>query len=179
MCILRGVIIAATGRKKMLRKRVAVAGIVVACVSFPGDGRTQEKLLIQAVLDPKVSVVDSVKRECGLDTMVGDWVLESVGKKYPGSAKLHQGDSAGNGKVLKVTIVNVVGVGGGAYSGPKTMAVRAELLQSGKVLATTTKERSSGGGAFGGMKGTCQIFGRVAKALGSDVAGWLPGAMGK
>lgn len=163
----------------MQRKIVAVAGIIVACASFPGDGRAQEKLLIQAVLDPKVSVVESVKRECGLETMVGDWVLESVGKKYPGSAKLHQGDGAGNGKVLKVTIVNVVGVGGGAYSGPKSMTVRADLMQSGKVLATTTKERSSGGGAFGGYKGTCQIFGRVAKTLGSDVAAWLPGAMGK
>jgi hypothetical protein len=127
----------------MQRKTVAVAGIIVACASFPGDGRAQEKLLIQAVLDPKVSVVESVKRECGLETMVGDWVLESVGKKYPGSAKLHQGDGAGNGKVLKVTIVNVVGVGGGAYSGPKSMTVRADLMQSGKVLATTTKERSS------------------------------------
>jgi hypothetical protein len=59
------------------------------------------------------------------------------------------------------------------------MTVRADLMQSGKVLATTTKERSSGGGAFGGYKGTCQIFGRVAKTLGSDVAAWLPGAMGK
>ena len=108
--------------------------------------------------------------------MVGDWVLESVSKKHPGSKKLQQGASAGKDRVLKVTIVNVVGVGGGAYSGPKSMTVRAELLQSGKVMATTTKERTSGGGAFGGMKGTCQIFGRVAKALGSDVAGWLPGA---
>jgi hypothetical protein len=175
VCILLGRIIAAIEGGKMQNKAIAVA--VVSFLAFTSEAWAQEKLLIQAVLDPKVHVVDAVKRECGLDTMVGDWVLESVGKKYPGSAKLQQGASAGNGKVLKVTIVNVVGVGGGAYSGAKSMAVRAELMQSGKVLATTTKERSSGGGAFGGYKGTCQIFGRVAKTLGSDVASWLPSAM--
>lgn len=146
-------------------------------VGLAQHAQAQEKLLIQAVLDPKVSVADAVKRECGLDTMVGDWVLESVGKKYPGSAKLHQGDSGGKGKILKVTIVHVMGVGGGAYSGPKSMTVRADLMQGGKVLATTTKERASGGGAFGGYKGTCQIFGRVAKTLGADVASWLPSAL--
>jgi len=141
--------------------------------------QAQEKLLVQAVLDPNVHVVEAVKRDCALETMVGDWVLESVSKRHPGSAKLHAGDKAGNGTLLKVTIVNVVGVGGGAYSGPKSMTVRAELLQSGKVIATTTKERTSGGGAFGGMKGTCAIFGRVAKTLGSDVAAWVRSGPGK
>lgn len=139
--------------------------------------QAQEKLQVQAVLDPKIHVVDAVKRECALDGMVGQWVMESVSKKYPGATRLDKDASAGKGKVLKVTIINVVGVGGGAYSGPKSMTVRADLLQSGKVIATTTKERTSGGGAFGGMKGTCSIFGRVAKTLGSDVAAWLPGAM--
>ncbi|MEA3194195.1 MAG: hypothetical protein QOD26_2528 [Betaproteobacteria bacterium] len=158
--------------------RKAIASLVaVSWLSFAIDVRAQEPLLIQAALDPNTSVVESVKRDCALDTMVGDWVLESVSKKHPGSKKLQKGDSAGKGKVLKVTIVQVMGVGGGAYSGPKSMTVRADLVQGGKVLATTTKERASGGGAFGGMKGTCQIFGRVAKTLGADVASWLPSAL--
>ena len=157
--------------------RTIIAG-TLACGLLPvTDARAQEPLLIQSVLDPKTHVVEAVKRDCALDTMVGDWVLESVSKKHPGTKKVQQGDKPGNGKVLKVTIINVMGVGGGAYSGPKGMTVRAELMQSGKVLATTTKERTSSGGAFGGMKGTCAIFGRVAKTLGSDVAGWLPSAM--
>ena len=158
-------------------KAIVVAAAIASGASLTAGVRAEEALLVQAVLDPNVHVVEAVKRDCALDTMVGDWVLESVSKKHPGSKKLQQGASAGKDRVLKVTIVNVVGVGGGAYSGPKSMTVRAELLQSGKVIATTTKERTSGGGAFGGMKGTCQIFGRVAKTLGSDVAGWLPSAV--
>jgi len=160
----------------MQRNKLAMAGLIVSCASLSQNARAEDPIFVQAVLDPNVRVVEAVKRDCALDTMVGDWVLESVSKKHPGSKKLQQGASAGKDRVLKVTIVNVVGVGGGAYSGPKSMTVRAELLQSGKVMATTTKERTSGGGAFGGMKGTCQIFGRVAKTLGSDVAGWLPSA---
>ena len=157
----------------MLIKTIAA---MATCAALAPEVLAQEKLQVQAVLDPKAPVVDVVKRECGLDTMVGDWVLESVSKKYP-ATRLARDAKPGSGKVLKVTIVNVMGVGGGAYSGPKGMTVRAELMQSGKVIATTTKERASGGGAFGGMKGTCQIFGRVAKTLGSDVAAWLPSAM--
>lgn len=160
----------------MLAKMI-VAGMLASGLSLATSAGAQEPLLIQAVLDPKTHVVEAVKRDCALDTMVGDWVLESVSKKHPGSKKLQQGDKPGKSQVLKVTIINVVGVGGGAYSGPKGMTVRAELMQAGKVLGTTTKERLSGGGAFGGMKGTCQIFGRVAKTLGADVAAWLPGAL--
>ena len=163
----------------MQRSNLAIAVIVASCASLAPDARAEDAVFVQALLDPNVHVVEAVKRDCALDTMVGDWVLESVSKKHPGSKKLQKGDSAGKSSLLKVTIVNVVGVGGGAYSGPKSMTVRAELIQSGKVIATTTKERTSGGGAFGGMKGTCSIFGRVAKTLGSDVAAWLPSASGK
>ena len=159
-------------------KKVQIRWVLAfALASGVPYAQADEALLIQTVIDKDTSMSDTVRRECALDTQVGDWVLDSVSKKHPGSKKLQPGDSAGDGKVLKVTIVSVIGAGGGAYSGPKTMAVKAELMQSGKVIATTRKERSSGGGAFGGMKGTCSIFGRVAKTLGSDVAAWLPSAM--
>ena len=154
------------------------AVVAAAALAVPGGAVAQEKLLIQpAHFGPNVQVTDAVRRECELEGKLDEWVMESVSKKYPGAAR---GDkAAGKDKLLKLTIVNVYGVGGGAYSGPKSMAVQAELMQGGKVIATTTKSRSSGGGAFGNMKGTCAIFGRVARALGSDVAAWLPTAMGQ
>src|SRR5574342_1003867 len=153
--------------------RPAVMATLACAVGFSGASQAQERLLVQvpAVLDPSAAVIDTVKRECSLESTLGNWVLESVSAKVPGSAALAGG--AQKGKVLKVTIVNVFGAGGGAWSGPKSMTVRADLMQSGKVIASTTKQRSSGGGAFGGMKGTCAIFGRVMKALGADVAAWV------
>ena len=153
----------------------AKAWLVVLGFSVAGIAQAQEKLLIlPAQFGPNVQVVDSVKRECELEAKIDEWVMESVSKKYSAA----RGDKAGSGKTLRVTITNVFGVGGGAYSGSKSMSVQADLMQGGKVIATTTKNRSSGGGAFAGMKGTCAIFGRVAKALGADVAAWLPSAMG-
>jgi len=161
----------------MLNKGIAVAGLVGCCASFSPNAPAQEKIFITpAAFGPNVQIVDSVKRECELEEKVDEWVYESVSKKYPGTARAKKAGDAGTGKVLKLTITNVVGVGGGAYSGAKSMTLQAELIQGGKVVASTTKNRASGGGAFGGMKGTCAIFGRVAKALGADVAAWLPSA---
>ena len=121
-------------------------------------------------------VGDAIKRDCSLESVMGSHAFESVSKKFPGSERVEKAEGA-QGKVLKLTITSVVGAGGGAWSGPKSMTVRAELVQSGKVVASTVKSRTSGGGAFGGMKGTCQIFERVMTTLGSDVAAWLPSAL--
>ncbi len=159
----------------MRNRRISSLLVFAAGLGFAGLSQAQEKVLIQPThFGPNVQVSDAVKRECELEAKLDEWVLEGVSKKYPGSSV---GEKSGGGKVLKLTIVNVYGVGGGAYSGPKSMTVQADLMQGTKVMASTTKSRSSGGGAFGNMKGTCAIFGRVAKALGSDVAAWLPGAM--
>ena len=162
----------------MRNKVIVRAGIVVAGLSVWADAPAQEKIFITpAAFGPNVQVVDAVKRECELEGKIDEWVFESVSKKYPGSARVKKAGEAGKGTVLKLTITQVFGVGGGAYSGAKSMTVQAELLRGGKVVASTTKNRASGGGAFGNMKGTCAIFGRVAKTLGSDVAAWLPSAL--
>jgi len=147
-------------------------------VGLVQHAQAQEKILVQtpAILDANAGVGDAIKRDCSLESLMGSHAFESVSKKFPGSARVEKAEGA-QGKVLKLTIISVVGAGGGAWSGPKSMTVRADLVESGKVVATTTKSRTSGGGAFGGMKGTCQIFERVMTTLGSDVAAWLPSAL--
>jgi hypothetical protein len=133
------------------------------------DGKIQVQS--PAVLDANAGVGDAIKRECELEEKTTDWVMEALG------GRAERLDRAGGGDVpvLKLTIVSVIGASGGAWSGPKTMSVRAELVESGKVVATTVKTRSSSGGAFAGYKSTCAIFGRVMKTLGSDIAGWARG----
>jgi hypothetical protein len=75
--------------------------------------------------------------------------------------------------VLILEIVSAVGGGGGAWSGPKSVTVKGELREDGKVIGSFTASRFSGGGAWGGFKGTCSIFGRCIKVLGEDIAAWL------
>ncbi len=77
------------------------------------------------------------------------------------------------GRVLHIEIVNVIGTGGGAWSGAKSVTVEGKLTENGEVIGTFTSSRYSGGGAFGGYKGTCSILGRCIKAMGSDIAKWL------
>jgi hypothetical protein len=75
--------------------------------------------------------------------------------------------------VLELTISQVHAPGGGAFSGAKSMTVKGVLRDNGKEIGSFTATRYSGGGVFGGYKGTCAIVGRCAKAIGKDIAQWL------
>jgi hypothetical protein len=53
------------------------------------------------------------------------------------------------------------------------MTVEGVLRDNGREIGSFTAIRYSGGGVFGGYKGTCAIVGRCAKTLGKDIANWL------
>lgn len=139
----------------------------------------QDRLLVQvpALLDPNAPITESVRRDCAVEVKVGEHVFAKVSEKIPGAVPLADPRKAGSDRLLKLTIVNVTGVGGGAWSGSKSITVRADLEQNSKVHATKMLTRQSGGGAFGGMKGTCSIMERIAAALGNDVAAWVPAGL--
>ena len=148
-----------------------IKSLVVLAALASSGAFAEDKLFVQspAVLDANAGVGDAIQRECALEATTTNWVMDALG----GKAQRLERVSGEQGKVLKLTIVNVAGASGGAWSGAKSMTVQAELVESGKVIGTTVKSRSSSGGAFGGYKSTCAIFGRVMKTLGSDIAGWV------
>jgi hypothetical protein len=147
--------------------------------AFALGAHAQDKLFVQvpALLDANAPITESVRRDCNVEAKVGGHIFQKVSEKVPGAEALADPRKAGAERLLKLTIVNVVGVGGGAWSGSKSITIRADLEQNSKVHASKTLTRQSGGGAFGGMKGTCSIMERIAVALGSDVAGWVPAAL--
>jgi len=130
---------------------------------------------VPATLDPQAPIDYEVRRECGLELLLGNHVFQKVSDKFPGSTYIEKADDTEKGKVLILTITGVLGAGGSSWTGPKSMTIRADVVQTGKVIATTVKTRDSMGGAFGAMKGRCSILARVAVALAADVAAWLPG----
>lgn len=135
-------------------------------------------VMVPAVFDPNAPISDAARRECNVDTNVGTQVFERVGERYPGTERVAKPDPLGEDRTfVKITLMNVVGHGGGGWSGAKAITIRADLLRGPKVIATRTMNRQSGGGAFGGVMGTCAIFERIATALGRDVAAWLPAAL--
>lgn len=117
---------------------------------------------------------DNVKAECELPQKLASFIKDNAKGAYE---EVNVGDAAttGTGRTLKIEFTNVLGVGGGAWSGPKSVTIQGTLTEGDKVIGTFLGRRTSTGGAFGGFKGTCAIIGRCVKTLGSDVGKWLQG----
>jgi hypothetical protein len=113
-------------------------------------------------------VSQKVKDECQLETKVPQFL-----SSYSKSVELVDGPLGPAGRVLELKITQVHAPGGGAWSGAKSMTVKGTLRQDGEEIGNFIASRYSGGGAFGGYKGTCAIVGRCAKTIGKDIAAWL------
>jgi hypothetical protein len=144
--------------------------------------RSEERFLVQvpAVYDPAAPVAESVRRECAIESLIGNHVFMHVSTVFPNALQVQNPGKGERDRYLTLTVLAVQGVGGGAWSGGKSITIRADLLQDGKTVSTKVLNRGSRGGAFGGFSGTCQIMERIAVALGRDTAAWLrtlaPGA---
>jgi hypothetical protein len=127
---------------------------------------------IPALIDPTAPVPNAVRTQCDVDKMLADDVLAAINDDY-GPAQSIPSVAAGSGRVVRLTITEVYGLGGGAWSGGKYMSARAELLQDGKQIDYVNLKRTSGGGILGGVTGTCGILDRIGRALGKDTVRWL------
>ena len=149
---------------------VAIVALFLTTASHSGEGFLVQ---VPAVFDSGAPVVDVVRRECGIESMVGNHVFKEVSARFPKSLQIQKPGTGDSEKYLTLTILSVQGVGGGSWSGSKSITIRADLLQNGKPIATKVLNRGSRGGAFGGMSGTCPIMERIASALGRDTANWV------
>jgi hypothetical protein len=156
-----------------MKKSLIALGLLALSAPLLAANRVQ--LESPVTYAPDAGVVETVKRECRVE----DMLEVRVGKALDGVNK--GGDStisattqpADDVSVLRLRITRVLGVGGGAWSGPKAITVAAELIDKGKVVRQTKLNRGTSGGAFGGFKGTCAILERSAAALGKDLARWV------
>ena len=113
-------------------------------------------------------VRQKVKDECALQTKIPAYLAQ-----YSSDVELVEGDLGSEGRVLTIEITAVHAPGGGAFSGPKSVSVSGVLQENGATVGNFRGARYSGGGVFGGYKGTCAIVGRCGKAIGKDIATWL------
>ncbi len=118
-----------------------------------------------ATFAPDSHASDAVQAECGLQESLPKYV-----QKYSrGRAVYDASADTSSGKVLEITITNVVAPAGGAFSGPKHMKIHARLLEDGQEVDTFDVDRSTTQGGYG----NCDMLRRIAAALGKDVARWL------
>ena len=123
---------------------------------------------------PDATVVEQVRNECHIEDMltrhVGD-VLRKPSKGGDGTVASQAGSS--DARILRLQITHVMGVGGGAWSGPKATTVSADLLEGEKVVRHARINRWSVGGVWGGFKGTCSILDRTTVFIAKDLYRWV------
>ena len=155
-----------------MRKRLAFCLVLTALLPVAA-------IAADSVIIPKkvpfamgISVPDAVVAECQLPEKTSQFVQEFASKNM--DVKMADNVSSSTpGKVLIMQITGVQGTAGGAWSGAKAVEAEGTLYDNGKAIGSFKVIRHSGGGAFGGYKGTCSILGRCAKTVGKDVAEWL------
>ena len=138
--------------------KIALFLLLAASASAHADGVT---LAAPVTYAAEASVVTKVRQECQLENRLATDINAALANTTTPA-----------GEALRVTILDVMGVGGGAWSGPKSISLRVELMKDGKVERSTRLTRTTGGGAFGGFKGTCAMLERDSATLGKDVARW-------
>jgi hypothetical protein len=118
-----------------------------------------------------LDVTNAVRTECTLQTRLPQFIVDGAGR----GLDVVIGDTAAatSGKVLQLEFTNILGFGGGAWSGPKSVTVTGKLYENGQLIGNFVASRYSTGGAFAGFKGTCSILGRCIETLGVDIARWL------
>jgi hypothetical protein len=163
-------------RRMRRRSFAAAAGtallagsVTLLALGQPGTAAAGEKIrvLTPTPFNENSDVPDAVREQC-----------RDLGTQLPSSlARAHRDVvlvrtdkelSAKSGKYLKVEIVEVRAKGGGVFSGPKHITVRAILFQNGKEIADVEAKRGSTM-AFS----ACSSLEKVEKAIGQDLGKWL------
>jgi hypothetical protein len=154
----------------------ALLGYLVLALACAGPTLAQDKLYVQfpATYDPGAYAVRQVKERCQLADIVANQVLGQAQKRMPHAAAAPQSPEAG-ARVVRLTILEVYGIGGGGWTGPKALRVRADLARGAQLLGSFEHREDSRGGILGPFMGTCDIFEGIAETLGEHIAEWLAG----
>jgi hypothetical protein len=148
--------------------------MLVVSLGAARSGLAADKLYVQtpADRDNDALIDDKVKQQCGIENRISYFAQESAKEKFEVVPSKTLAD-AGNSKALSLTVLDVQGIGGGAWTGSKTIALQGTLRENGEVTGTFIARCSSRGGMLGPVQGTCSIFERNAEALGKDIAAWV------
>ena len=125
-------------------------------------------LLLPVSYDDNSNVLNKTKESCKLEdklaTDIGGEIARRAGR--PGTA------TTTAGVVLRVSILGSRGIGGGGWTGSKTLTVKVDELMDGESVRTHSFTRKSRGGLAGPFEGTCAILEGISETLAKDVVDW-------
>lgn len=115
----------------------------------------------------------AVQRECDIHIQLPGFIQSQAKTKGLNVELVPEVKSGDKGKNLLVSFVRTQSSGNAFTGHYKYTEIKAVLYEDGKQVADLIAARRSGGGAFGGYKGSCSVMGRTVRTLGDDVAQWL------
>lgn len=137
------------------------------------DPKTAIKIKQDIPFQKNARIAANIKNECDLQDKLSSFISAySVGEGI-GVIRKANVSSKSKGKTLVVAITEAVSSGNAFIGHRKFTSIAGTLYNNGKKQGSFTATRVSGGGAFGGFKGSCDVLGRTVKILGSDVSLWL------
>lgn len=155
-------------------KRFLLIALCLASTSVFAGERRQVLLETPVTYAAGAGVVERVKDECHIDDMLTRHVGEALRRlNRTGEGTIEANGVAGDAEILKLQITYVMGVGGGAWTGPKAISLSADLIDNGQVVRHTKFKRWSVGGMWGAFKGTCSILDRTAVVISKDLSRWV------
>lgn len=144
--------------------------LLAAALAGAGLARAAQpvSLLLPVTYEFDTSVLHKTKESCKIDDKltrdIGGEIQKRAGR--PGTA------TSTAGVVARVTIIGSGGIGGGGWTGSKSLTVRVEELKDGDVVRMRTFIRKSRGGLAGPFEGTCGILEGISETLAQDIVGW-------
>lgn len=125
------------------------------------------------------TVAENIKNECKLNAKLSQFI-ESFSEKN--GVQINRSDAVDHKiaqNALLVEITDAVSERTAFLGHKKSTSISGKLYKNGEFISSFEGRRVTGGGAFGGYKGSCAVLNRTVKALGKDVARWLKNPVNK
>jgi hypothetical protein len=119
----------------------------------------------------KSRVAENIKNECKLGTQLITFI-QAAAEKQGMTVKVGESTPAG-GIELKVEITDAVSRGNAFTGHRKFASIAGSLTQNGSSIGSFEAARRTGGGMFGGFKGSCGVLARSVNALANDTVRWM------
>jgi hypothetical protein len=156
--------------------RAAIAPVLVtSCGYMAHAAETPVDLVAVTTPVELASFIPSsnLAKECAIGQMTGDRVIEELKHSYPKvNAVATVPTLTGDQRALRLSVIDMFGLGGGGWSGAKSMTVRVELVSPAGMIARHDFHRATKS-LMGMVSGTCPMMEKIATTIGADIGKWL------